>query len=97
MELSSNGSFQITDMRTGEHKTLKLDQPELEKIIGLIDQIQGGENPFPSACADCFIYDLSIHHGEETYRISLDDINLNDSETAPLIQELMALGRSILP
>ena len=97
MELSSNGSFQITDMRTGENKTRGLDKSELEKIIGLIEQIQGGENPFPSACADCFIYELTIQNGKETYRISLDDINLNDSEAAPLIEELMALGRSTLP
>ena len=97
MELSSNGSFQVTDMRTGEQKTLELDQPELEKIIGLIDQIQGGENPLPSACADCFIYELSIQNGKESYRISLDDINLNDSEAGPLIEELMALGSKTLP
>jgi hypothetical protein len=97
MELSSDGSYQVTDMRTGENKKSSLSESELNKISTLIDQIQGGQDPYPSVCADCFIYELTVQKGKETYRLTLDDINLSDSEAAPLIEELMALGRLSTP
>ena len=45
----------------------------------------------PSACADCFIYDLQLTSGGKIVQIQADDITLPDSGVAELIRFLREL------
>ncbi len=50
----------------------------------------------PSACADCFVYDLTITNGSATMSMRADDLTLAGSGAADLIAYLTSLRDSAL-
>jgi hypothetical protein len=97
MELSSSGRLDVTDQKRNKQVTFQLTGEDIKKIQGLIATAvrfpQVNELP---ACADCYLYGLSIQMTVMDFSASLNDINLSKSGLAPLINGLKDLQERAL-
>ena len=93
IDVSSNGSYTVTDERTNKIVNGKLDANELSKLTTLISSAKYSTvvPPHGMACADCFIYDLEIHGGNGNFRANLNDISLPNSGLASLVDTLRGI------
>jgi hypothetical protein len=98
IEISSDGSYTVTDDRTKKEITGKLTGSELTKLSGVVTsaKLVPSDMPGVSACADCFIYDIEIRSGEQKLAAQLDDISLPNSGMEDLVTSLRELMDSAL-
>ncbi len=93
MEISSDGSYTVTDERSSQTVTKTLGPEELQELTRLISSTQyiAPSGPNGMVCADCFVYDLEIKGSDSTLTVQLNDISLPDSGMAPVIAHLRGL------
>lgn len=93
MEISSDGSYTVTDERSNQTATKTLGPEELQELTRLISSAQyiAPSKPNGMVCADCFVYDLEIKGSDSTLTVQLNDISLPDSGMAPVIAHLRGL------
>ncbi len=97
IEVSSDGSYTITDERANKKVSGMLTKEEMTKLTKLISNTEFIANEKPSgSCADCFIYDLEVQNSGGKFIIQLDDISLPDSGMEDLVTSLRALMDSEL-
>jgi hypothetical protein len=93
IEISSDGTFIVTDQRS--NKTTSGDL-SADKLLKLNEQVtipeqSTSDKPNGMVCADCFVYDLEIRKSGKTFSIQLNDINLPSSKYEDLITQLRDL------
>ena len=97
VQVSSDGQLLAVDKRSGVSATTQLPLESLAELGKLYSQALGTEpSQQPSACADCFVYDLQLTSDGKTVSIHLDDISLPDSGAEPLINYLRQLRDAAL-
>lgn len=97
VEITSAGQLTATDERSGRTATQTLPAQSMSRLRQLMAEARipaGGGTP--SACADCFIYDLTIKSGSGTMSMRADDVTLGGSGAADLITYLTDLRDSAL-
>ncbi len=94
VEVLDNGLVQVHDLKPPAEASLRL---PAEDLAGLAKQVRqaclaAGAPPEPlPACADCFLYRLEGTYAETRFALEWNDINLEDSPLAPLVQRLLDL------
>ena len=98
IEISSDGNYTVMDDRTNKTITRKLPANELAKLVEIVSNTEyvTTEKPMPSACADCFIYNLEIQMDGKKFSTQVDDITLPNSGMEPLITYLRDLIQASL-
>jgi len=97
VEVTSAGHFVATDKRSGTSAKKELSPEELGALSKLFSQALAAEQPHkPSACADCYIYDLVLTSDGRSTQLHLDDTNLPKSDAEPLVTHLQQLRDSVL-
>ena len=92
IQVTSAGEMQAEDQRTGRTATLYLQPSELSELDSLRQALMAQPVPRPpSACADCFIYDLQIESKTGAIRVLVDDTTLASSGAQALIEHLRQL------
>jgi hypothetical protein len=93
VEISSDGKFIVVDERANKTITGELFADELSKISELVSssEYMHAIKPDGMACADCFIYDLTIQSNDQLFSIQLNDINLPGSGLEALVTQLRGL------
>ena len=92
IRVTSAGGVQAEDQRTGRSATLRLSLGEVAELDGLRQSLPSQQTRrLPSACADCFIYELEIVSKTEVLRVLADDTTLSDSGSGALINYLLEL------
>jgi len=93
IEISSDGTYTVTDKRANKTISRDLSADEISKINELVESSDYifEDKPDGMACADCFIYDLEIQGGGEKFTVQLNDINLPNSGLEPLVVYLRGL------
>jgi len=91
LKVSSDGTLQAQDLRTGNSFNKTLDSSQVQEIEDLLVQAC----PFKTqktaqACADCFEYSLSIQMDETAYRVKVKDASIPET-MQPLIGYLSKL------
>jgi hypothetical protein len=98
IEISSDGKYTVVDERSKKSVTKKLSANELSKLMEIVSNTEylSPERSLPSACADCFIYDLEIQMDGKKFSTQLDDITLPNSGMETLIVYLRDLIQAAL-
>lgn len=96
IEVNAEGLYSVTDERMQKTATGKLTEQELIEVEGLITNLQFTPPEIPSACADCFVYDIEIASGGQKMIVNADDVNLEDSGVGTLVQFLREIMDSAL-
>jgi hypothetical protein len=92
IHVTSAGEMRVQDQRTGRAATLRLPPGELSELDSLRQALTAPQTPrLPSACADCFIYDLEIESNTGLIRLQADDTTLAASGAQALIEHLREL------
>jgi hypothetical protein len=93
VEVSSDRKFIVVDERANKTITGELFADELSKISELVSssEYMHAIKPDGMACADCFIYDLTIQSNDQLFSIQLNDINLPGSGLEALVTQLRGL------
>lgn len=97
LEVTRTGQLTATDERSGRTATQTLSAETMAELRRLIAQAaisDGGGKP--SACADCFIYDLTLTSDARTIQMQADDVTLGGSQAQGLITYLRTLRDSAL-
>lgn len=97
IQVSSTGEMQAEDQRAGRQVAKTLPPETVAEVSRLLSQTTiPAAPPQPSACADCFVYDLEVSVPGGTYRIHADDVSVADSGAQALILYLARLRDSVL-
>jgi hypothetical protein len=92
IHVTSAGGIKAEDQRTGRTATLRLSPEELSELDSLRRALTSQQTErLPSACADCFIYDLEIGSNTGIIRVQADDTTLAASGAQALIEHLREL------
>jgi len=79
IEISSSGKLTIIDARTSKQTVIQLPADRIAALARLVKASRYQSPSRPSACADCFIYNLAIVSGGQSFQVQLDDISIPDS------------------
>lgn len=96
IEVKADGSYTVADERTGKTASGKLTEDELATLEELISTLEFSTSRNPSACADCFVYDIEIVSGGQKIIVNADDMTLGDSGVGTLAQFLRGIMDSAL-
>ncbi len=97
VEVTSAGQLTATDERSGRTATQTLPAQTMGRLRQLMAEARiPTAGVTPSACADCFIYDLTIKNSSGTMSLRADDVTLAGSGAADLISYLIGLRDSAL-
>lgn len=96
IEVKADGSYTVTDKRTGNTATGELTKDELATLEEMISTLEISTSKNPSACADCFVYEIEILSGGQKMIVSADDVTLGDSGVGALAQFLRGIMDSAL-
>jgi hypothetical protein len=96
VEVSSDGGYTVTDGRANKTATGKLDESGLSELREIVETSQFISGNPPGVCADCFIYEIEIRSGGNTFTAQVDDITLPGSGMEPLVEFLRGLMDSSL-
>lgn len=97
IEISSGGSYSVTDERANKTISGELSKDELAKLTEIITSTNYIASDKPKGgCADCFIYDIKIQGSEKNLAVQLDDISLPSSGMENLVTFLRGLIDSFL-
>ncbi|MBC7876025.1 MAG: hypothetical protein H7Y59_02540 [Anaerolineales bacterium] len=94
IEISSDGKYTVTDGREDKTITKQLSANALSELHEIVSNTEfvSPEKSLPSGCADCFIYDLEIQHGnEKPFSVQVDDITMPGSGMEKMITHLRGL------
>jgi hypothetical protein len=92
LEISSDGRLTATDARSGRTVVQDVPQDNMRRLTQLYSAVlTATPKSLPSACADCFIYDLQVRSAGGIVQIHADDTTLADSGAAELIAFLRQL------
>lgn len=96
-ELSNDGRMTVTNLKSKKQVTVQLSDDEVTKIAGLMIEAARLQpvSDLP-ACADCFQYELQAQVDASHFTFLVNDINLNKSGLASLVQELKDLQERAL-
>lgn len=90
LELSSTGELTASDRRRDTHFTARLPAGDIAQIDSLIP-VAPAESARRTGCADCLLYDLTLHAHGQSVVVHLDDTSLGRSGVEPLIKRLLTL------
>ena len=90
LQLSSTGELSATDRRRDTHVTARVSADEISKIGSLIPVAPASPSR-KTGCADCFLYDLTLHVRGRSVVVRTDDVSLGGSDIEPLVRNLVAL------
>jgi hypothetical protein len=97
VQVSSDGQLAAADQRSGRRATLQLPPKSISELSQLYsDAGSPAQTPRPSACADCFVYDLEIASQDGSANLRLDDTTLAGSKAGALIHYLIELRDAAL-
>jgi hypothetical protein len=96
VEVKADGSYTVTDRRAGNIVSGELTEEELTRLEEVISTLEFSTSKNPSACADCFVYDIEIISGGQKMLVSADDVTLGDSGAGTLAQFLREIMDSAL-
>lgn len=94
--VSSDGKYQVLDQRTQKSANGTLTESQRNEVKGSLTGLKFTAPNLPSACADCFIYNIEIESNGQKMKIQLDDTTLPGSGFEPLVGSLTALMDSAL-
>jgi hypothetical protein len=97
--LSNTGELAATDHNTGANAAAQLSAADLGEVASLVSQIQLSDVPANNilqSCNDCFEYTLRMTIGGEQIEFVANDISLEDSPFAPLINKMNDLLQKAL-
>ena len=89
VDISAAGDMIFTDMNGKETGKSRLPEEKLAVLTKLAGDTVYMPLGAPSGCADCFIFDLQISSGGETFEAQLNQIDLPASGLEPLVQFLV--------
>ena len=97
IKIQNNGKFHLEDPRSKQSTERQLTSSQMKKLTGLVNsaRLQGPSKP-DAACADCFIYDLQITSGGQTFATQLNDVSLPNSGLEELVHFLSNLMSDLL-
>lgn len=90
LDLSSTGELKASDRKRDTHVTARLSAEDIAQIGSLIP-VTPAASASRTGCADCLLYDLTLHAHGQAVVLHLDDINLGRSGIEPLIRSLLTL------
>jgi hypothetical protein len=90
LQLSSTGELSAHDRRRDTHVTARVSADEISKIGSLIPVAPASPSR-KTGCADCFLYDLTLHVRGRSVVVRTDDVSLGGSDIEPLVRNLVAL------
>ena len=96
IEVKADGSFTVTDKRVGNTVSGELTEDELAKLEEMLSSLKFSTSKNPSACADCFEYEIEIISGGQKMLVNADDVTLGDSGIGTLVQFLRGMMDSVL-
>ena len=96
IEVKADGSYTVADERTGKTASGKLTEEQLATLEEIISTLEFSTSKNPSACADCFVYDIEILSGGQKIIVNADDTTLGDSGVGTLAQFLRGIMDSAL-
>ena len=88
IDVNSTGSYSVADQRVGKVVTGTLSEADLVTLQALISALEVSAPKNPSACADCFEYELEVESGGKKMIASADDLSLGESGMGELVQFL---------
>lgn len=91
IEVSSSGTYTVTDDRDSRTEQGKLSQEQLNTLKQLISSLEYVPNNKPNGCADCFSYDIEIAGTGKAFKAQVDDVTMDESGLAPLVTALRAI------
>jgi len=92
IRVTSAGDGEAHDLRTGRAAPLRLSAGELAELDNLRRTLPAQQTTLrPSACADCFTYELEVVSKARTIRVQADDTALSASGAQTLIDYLREL------
>lgn len=94
--VSSDGEYQVLDQRTQKTASGTLTESQRNEVKESLTGLKFTAPNLPSACADCFIYNIEIESNGQKMKIQLDDTTLPGSGFEPLVDSLRALMDSAL-
>lgn len=86
IEISADGSYTVTDERTGQSVNGQLSKAEVESLIKMVESSQYSKYGLPYGCADCFIYNIEITSDDGNFSVQVDDVSIGDSGLEPLVK-----------
>ena len=96
IEVKADGSYTVTDARAGNTASGELTEDELARLEEMISTLEFSALNNPSACADCFVYDIEIVSGGQKMVVNVDDVTLGDSGVVRVVQFLRGIMDSAL-
>jgi hypothetical protein len=90
LDLSSTGELTASDRRRDAHVTARVAAGDIAQINSLIP-VAAVASANRTGCADCLLYDLTLHAHGQSVVVHLDDITLGRSGVEPLIRSLLTL------
>lgn len=97
VEVTSAGQLTARDERSGRGVTETVSAANMTKLQTLMAAaVLSQSAQKPSACADCFVYDLVFISATGTERVHADDVTLGSSSAADLVAFLRSLRDSAL-
>lgn len=89
IKISSTGEVIIHGGNNNLQGQVQLSREDIEKFSRLINEIKEVRvQANPPACADCFQYELNVSINGKHFQATVNDLNLQDSGVAPLINEM---------
>jgi len=90
IKISSGGEVSISDENNNLQAQEQLSKEEIDRFSKLVDEIKGLQvMSNPPECADCFQYDLNVKVDGTHFQATVNDLNLQNSGVAPLVNELV--------
>jgi len=90
IKISSTGEVSISDENNNLQAQEQLSKEEIDKLSKLVNEIKGlPVMSNPPTCADCFQYDLNVNVDGTQIQATVNDLNLQTSGIAPLVNELV--------
>jgi hypothetical protein len=91
IEISSDGSYTVSDHQAGTNRAGQLATDELEELGKIVATIQYSTVSKETGCADCFVYDIAIAATGKPFKARVDDVNMEDSGLGPLVMFLRTI------
>ena len=97
VQITSGGQLVAANRRSGHTSTSRVSEDqigELGRLYAAAASAQYADHP--SACADCFGYELTLTSGQQSRTIRLDDVSMAGTAAEPLIAYLTGLRDAAL-
>jgi hypothetical protein len=85
MELTSDGTLTVSNPQSNQQNSLTITPEAMSKLKELVANSSYQPLQEPMGCADCFIFNLEISSGGETFQLEVDQVNAPATGLEPLI------------